>query len=80
MNLFVEELKEISEADLLTLESLMNQLTGRTIKLSREYIDGIKAENSPVKLYAPLHLYKNHKCFVGMFWILLLYGSYEGHL
>ena len=38
MNLFVEELKEISEADLLTLESLMNQLTGRTVKLSREYI------------------------------------------
>ena len=51
MNLFVEELKEINEADLLTLESLMNQLTGRTVKLSREYIDGIKAGNSPVKLY-----------------------------
>ena len=49
MNLFVEELKEISEADLLTLESLMNQLTGRTVKLSREYIDGIKAEKAIVE-------------------------------
>ena len=39
MNLFVEELKEISEADLLTLESLMNQLTGRTVKLSRDRWD-----------------------------------------